>query len=74
LKEGLGIGFLPCFLAGADPELSRFHEPKKQHELGLRLLYHRDLRNNKRVALFRKHMQHEIKQATAQFEGKLPIP
>lgn len=69
LKEGLGVGFLPCFLGDSDPELARFHEPEKQHELGLWLLYHRDLRNTKRVTLFREHMQHEIKQATALFEG-----
>jgi len=72
LKEGLGVGFLPCFLGDSDPELARFHEPEKQHELGLWLLYHRDLRNTKRVALFREHMQREIKHATALFEGAVP--
>ncbi len=72
LKEGLGVGFLPCFLGDSDPDLARFHEPEKQHELGLWLLYHRDLRNTKRVALFREHMQREIKQAAALFEGAVP--
>lgn len=72
LKEGLGVGFLPCFLGDSDPELARFHEPEKQHELGLWLLYHRDLRNTKRVVLFREHMQREIKQAAALFEGAVP--
>ena len=70
LKEGLGVGFLPCFLGDSDPELARFHEPEKQHEFGLWLLYHRDLRNTKRVTLFREHIQREIKQAAALFEGK----
>jgi len=73
LKEGLGVGFLPCFLGDSDPELTRFHQPEKQHELGLWLLYHRDLRNTKRVALFREHMQREIKQATALFEGAVRV-
>ena len=72
LKEGLGVGFLPCFLGDSDPELARFREPEKQHELGLWLLYHRDLRNTKRVTLFREHMQREIKAATALFEGAAP--
>ena len=72
LKEGIGVGFLPCFLGDNDPELARFHEPEKQHELGLWLLYHRDLRNTKRVTLFREHMQREIKQAAALFEGTVP--
>ena len=70
MKEGLGVGFLPCFLGDSDPELARFREPEKQHELGLWLLYHRDLRNTKRVAMFREHMQREIKQAAALFEGE----
>ena len=69
MKEGIGVGFLPCFLGDSDPDLARFHEPEKQHELGLWLLYHRDLRNTKRVVLFREHMQREIKEAAALFEG-----
>ena len=59
-------------LANSDPELTRFHEPKKQEELGLWLLYHRDMRKTKRVDLFRAHMQREIKQATALFKGAVP--
>jgi molybdate transport repressor ModE-like protein len=72
LKEGLGVGFLPCFLGDSARDLVRFHEPKKQHELGLWLLYHRDLRNTKRIALFREHMQRVIEQSAALFEGALP--
>lgn len=73
MKERLGVGFLPCFLGDSDPDLVRFREPKKQHELGLWLLYHRDLRNTKRVTLFRKHMQREIKKSVALFEGAVPM-
>jgi len=73
LKEGLGVGFLPCFLGDIDPALARFREPEAQHELGLWLLYHRDLRNTKRVTLFREHMLREIKQAQKLFEGALPL-
>ncbi|AVX06202.1 ruBisCO operon transcriptional regulator (plasmid) [Maritalea myrionectae] len=74
LKAELGVGFLPCFLGDSEPELVRFHKPEKQHELGLWLLYHRDLRNTKRVTLFREHMQREIKSVTNLFEGTLPAP
>jgi len=69
LKQGLGVGFLPCFLGDSDPQLIRFRQPEPQHELGLWLLYHRDLRNTKRVTLFRGHLQREIKQAVPLFEG-----
>jgi len=73
LKEGLGVGFLPCFLGDSDPDLERFREPESQHELGLWLLYHRDLRNTKRVTLFREHMKHEIEAAKPLFEGRLAV-
>lgn len=69
LKEGLGVGYLPCFLGDADPDLVRFRAPKMQHNLGLWLLYHRDLRNTKRVTLFREHMQREIKPLLDLFGG-----
>lgn len=73
LKEGLGVGYLPCFLGDSDPDLVRFREPEIQHNLGLWLLYHRDLRNTKRVTLFREHMQREIKKLAPLFEGTSPI-
>lgn len=70
IKEGLGLGFLPCFLGDSDPELSRYRQPEIQHNLGLWLLYHRDLRNTKRVTVFREHMQREITTVAPLFEGK----
>jgi DNA-binding transcriptional LysR family regulator len=69
IKEGLGVAYLPCFLGDSDPALVRFRQPEEQHDLGLWLLYHRDLRTNKRVGLFREHMLREIKEAAALFEG-----
>lgn len=71
IKEGLGLGFLPCFLGDNDPELARYRLPQIQHNLGLWLLYHRDLRNTKRVSVFREHMQREITKVSPLFEGKL---
>jgi DNA-binding transcriptional LysR family regulator len=71
IKQGLGLGFLPCFLGDSDPELMRFRPPAIQHNLGLWLLYHRDLRNTKRVTLFREHMQREIKTVSPLLEGRL---
>ena len=72
IKEGLGVGYLPCFMGDSDPELVRLHEPDTEHDLGLWLLYHRDLRNTKRVTLFREHMQREIKAFVALFDGSAP--
>lgn len=74
LKEGLGVGFLPCFLGDNDPSLVRFREPEKKHELGLWLLYHRDLKRTKRVTLFRQHMQREIEPLSSVFDGTAHLP
>lgn len=72
LKEGIGVGYLPCFMGDSEPALVRFREPEKQHDLGLWLLYHRDLRSTKRVTLFRQYMQREVEKIGALFEGAAP--
>lgn len=69
LREGMGVGYLPCFLGDADADLVRFREPEIRHNLGLWLLYHRDLRNTRRVTLFREFMQREIRALAAVFDG-----
>lgn len=73
LREGAGLAYLPCFMGDSDPKLVRFCPPKKQHDLGLWLLYHRDLRRTKRVRLFREHMLGEVSKATPLFEGRVPV-
>jgi len=50
--------------------ITRFREPEARHEIGLWLLYHRDLRNTKRVALFREHMQREVPRIAHLFAGQ----
>ncbi len=60
LKQDLGLAYLPCFLGDQDPALERFVPPDPQHNLGLWLLYHPDLRHNARVRAFREHMAEEL--------------
>lgn len=74
LREGLGVGFLPCFLGDNEPSLVRFRDPEKRHELGLWLLYHRDLKRTKRVTLFRQHMQREMEALSDVFDGTAHTP
>lgn len=69
IKEGMGVGFLPCFIGDSDPNLERLREPEEEHNLGLWFLYHRDLRRTKRVILFREHMQREMNAIRHLFEG-----
>lgn len=71
LRAGAGLAYLPCFMGDSDPELVRVRDPEPQHDLGLWLVYHRDLRRTKRVRLFRAHMQSGIAALRPLFEGRL---
>jgi molybdate transport repressor ModE-like protein len=71
IKEGLGVSYLPCFLGDADPMLERYCEPDPQHDLGLWILLHPDLKRTARVLAFRDHMIQCIQQEINLFEGRL---
>jgi Transcriptional regulator len=71
LKTGAGLAYLPCFMGDSEPELTRFRQPEDRHDLGLWLLYHRDLRRTRRVRLFRDHLLEEFVQLRPLFEGKV---
>lgn len=73
LKAGAGLAYLPCFMGDSEPSLVQFRPPEPQHDLGLWLVYHRDLRRTQRVRLFREHMLREIGKVRALFEGQLPV-
>ncbi|MBL1404340.1 MAG: LysR family transcriptional regulator [Rhizobiales bacterium] len=70
LKEGAGLAYLPCFMGDREPSLERYQSPKKQHNLGLWLVYHGDLRRTKRVRLFREFIQREIQGLVPLLEGE----
>lgn len=71
IKEGLGVSYLPCFLGDADPLLARYCEPDPQHDLGLWILLHPDLKRTARVLAFRDFMIQSIQEKKALFEGQL---
>jgi len=71
LKADAGLAYLPCFMGDSEPSLKRYRQPERHHDLGLWLVYHRDLRRTKRVRLFREHMQREIDNLHALFEGQI---
>ena len=73
LREGAGLAYLPCFMGDSDPSLVRFCPPERQHDLGLWLLCHRDLRRTQRVRLFREHMLRGVADVAALFEGRAPM-
>lgn len=69
IREGLGVSFLPCFMGDRDPKLERFSSPKPEHDLGLWLLLHPDLKRTGRVLAFKDHMMQSIEQQQHVFNG-----
>lgn len=71
IKEGLGVSYLPCFLGDSDPLLARYCDPDPQHDLGLWILLHPDLKRTARVLAFREFMIQGIRNKRDLFEGRL---
>lgn len=71
IRESLGVSYLPCFLGDSDPMLERYCEPDTQHDLGLWILLHPDMKRTARVLAFRDHMVHDIRAQRDLFEGRL---
>ncbi len=69
VREGLGLSFLPCFMGDSDPQLERYADPDPEHNLGLWILLHPDLKRTARVLAFRDHMVQSIHQQRPLFEG-----
>ena len=71
IKQDLGVSYLPCFLGDSDPMLERYCEPEAQHDLGLWVLLHPDLKRTTRVMAFRDYMIQSIHEKRDLFEGRL---
>jgi DNA-binding transcriptional LysR family regulator len=71
IKQDLGVSYLPCFLGDSDPVLERYCEPDPQHDLGLWILLHPDLKRTARVLAFRDYMIQCIHEKQDLFEGRV---
>ncbi len=67
--EGLGIGFLPEFMARGEPSLVRFPLVSPDLSTGLWLLSHVDLRTNARVRAFVDHLYAGLVAQADRFAG-----
>lgn len=58
VKAGIGIGFVPFFMAAGDKQLERLHLPFPEQPRGadLLLIIHVDMRKNARVRAFVEHV------------------
>lgn len=70
VEAGIGIGFLPCFIADVRPGLTRLAPPAQQLSADLWLLTHPDLRHTPRVRLFMDFMATELGRVKPQIEGQ----
>lgn len=73
VEAGIGIGFLPCFIADTRPGLTRLAPPDPNLSADLWLLTHPDMRHSPRVRLFLDYMAGEIGRMKPLIEGALPI-
>ena len=71
IKEGLGVSYLPCFMGDAEPTLERYCNPEVQHDLGLWILLHPDMKRTARVLAFRDYMIKYIQDQRDLFEGQI---
>lgn len=72
IKEGLGVSYLPCFMGDTEPLLQRYADPDPQHNLGLWILLHPDLKRTARVIAFRDYLMTHIEEHRGLFEGRRP--
>lgn len=70
--EGMGLTFLPCYLADTDPRLIRVSDLVEPLTLELWLLTHPDLRHTARVKALMAFLHEELGKDCDLFEGKRP--
>ncbi len=73
VEAGIGIGFLPCFIADRKPALTRLAPPDDGLGADLWLLTHPDLRHSPRVRLFLDYMAGELGRMKPLIEGEFPL-
>lgn len=70
VEAGIGIGYLPCFIADKRPALRRLGPPQAGYAADLWLLTHPDLRQSPRVRLFLDFMAAELARLRPLMEGE----
>jgi DNA-binding transcriptional LysR family regulator len=69
---GMGLAWLPCFLADVEPELRRFAGLEPEIGSSLWLLTHADLRHTARVRAFLDYFYEVLSGEVELLEGRLP--
>lgn len=69
VEAGLGLGYLPCFVADPRPALRRLEAPDERFATDLWILTHADLKQVPRVRALLDHLAEEIGRARPLIEG-----
>ena len=70
VRDGMGVGFLPCFVADAERQLVRLSDVVPEASATLWILVHRDLRRNARVRTFVDYACAELLRVKGRLTGK----
>lgn len=70
VRDGIGVGFLPCFVADAERELVRLGDVVPEASATLWILVHADLRRNARVRAFVEYVHAELLRVKDRIAGK----
>lgn len=69
IKQHVGLGVLPCYLADPDPDLIRYADPIPEMDVDLWFLFHTDLKRSERIYAFREFMAAELVAESDLLEG-----
>ncbi|MEM7542522.1 MAG: LysR family transcriptional regulator [Pseudomonadota bacterium] len=72
-RQGVGLGYLPCFLGDADPTLIRVDEPENFPAYDLWLLRHADTRETARLRVFADCLANEMNRHSDLLLGERPL-
>ncbi len=72
IRQGMGLGQLPCFLGDTDPHLVRLGTVIPT-DYFIWILTHESLKSTRRVRAFMDHMAQALSAQKALFEGQAPI-
>lgn len=73
VKQGIGLGRMPLFLGHSDPVLTRLTEIASQPYIDIWLLSHRDLKEVKRLRIFKAFIASRFRAIRHRFDDQITV-
>ncbi len=74
LRDGMGIGMLPCYMGDSDPLLCRVPDTELVSDNTMWVLVHADIKENRRVRVLLDFLYEAMEQWKPLIEGERPQP